>query len=90
VNDLSIQKIFTNPHVKFRLGDYIINILNIHTHHPACDSPYVIYYVSIKNIKTGVVFNDWIKPYQCDSLKEIHKLTDWNRGEVLLFCLAEI
>ena len=71
-NTIKILKIMKYKHTIYKQEDFRINLLTKRIY-----GNILLFYVNIFNRKTGVVFEDWVRPFQIESIKIINELICW-------------
>ena len=69
---IEILKIMKYKHTIFKKEDFKIKLL--------CNRIYgnkMLFYVNIYNRKTGVIFEDWVRPFQIVSMEILNELICW-------------
>ena len=69
---IKILKIMKYKHIIFKQEDFRIKILDKRIY-----GNMALFYVNIYNRKTGVFFEDWIKPFQIELIRELNHLICW-------------
>ena len=69
---IKILKIMKYKHTIFKQEDFSIKILTKRIY-----GNILLFYVNIYNRKTGVFFEDWVKPFQIKSIKILNELICW-------------
>lgn len=69
---IKILKIMKYKHTIFKQEDFRIKILTRRTYGNT-----VLIYVKVYNRKTGVFFEDWVRPFQIESIKILNELICW-------------
>jgi len=59
--------------MQFEREDFVINQIQRRIY-----GNQTLIYVNIKNIKTGKEFEDWVRPNQIYSLRELNELISWD------------
>jgi len=78
---IKILKIMKYRHTIFKQEDFRIKILTKRIY-----GNLLLFYVNINNRKTGVIFEDWVRPSQIESTKIISELICWEcEGEEIEF-----
>ena len=78
---IKILKIMKYKHTIFKQEDFSIKILTKRIY-----GNILLFYVNIYNRKTGVFFEDWVKPFQIKSIKILNELICWEtEGEEIDF-----
>jgi len=69
---IKILKIMKYKHTIFKQEDFSIKILTKRIY-----GNILLFYVNIYNTKTGVFFEDWVRPFQIESIKILNELICW-------------
>ena len=69
---IKILKIMKYKHTIFKQEDFSIKILTRRIY-----GNILLIYVNIYNRKTGVFFEDWVRPFQIESIKILNELICW-------------
>ena len=69
---MEIIKIMKYNHIIFKQEDFRIKVLTKRIY-----GSIVLFYVNIYNRKTGVFFEDWVKPFQINAINELNELICW-------------
>ncbi len=79
--NITILKIMRHTHSNFRSEDFEIRELTRRIYGNT-----TLLYVNVYNKKTGVVFEDWVRPFQIKSMKILNELICWeSEGEEIDF-----
>ena len=70
--DIKILKIMKYKHTIFIQEDFRIKLLTKRIY-----GNILLFYVNIYNRKTGVFFEDWVRPFQVESIRELNNLICW-------------
>ena len=69
---IKILKIMKYKHTIFKQEDFSIKLLTKRIY-----GNILLFYVNIYNRKTGVFFEDWVRPFQIESIKKLNELICW-------------
>ncbi len=70
---IKILKIMKYKHTIFKKEDFRVKILTKRIY-----GNILLFYVNIYNRKTGVFFEDWVRPFQIESIKILNELICWD------------